>query len=362
VRGTNKSRFPPLNERESVGLDLGVDFGSAIPREKIELENIKGWKLAVDAYNTLYQFLAIIRGADGGHLKDNQGRVTSHISGLFYRNINLMELGMKLVFVFDGKPPELKSEEIERRSAQRRQANDKYLRALQEGDMVQARKFAEASTVLRRDMVGDAKNLLDAMGVPWVDAPSEGEAQAAVMATEGTVNAVASQDHDSLIFGSPVLVRNVTISGKRKLPSKGIFINVQPERITLSTVLSQLDISREQLVDFAILLGTDFNPDGFEGIGPVKAIRFLKNYGKLEAIPDIRNKVGSVDYQGIRDLYLNAPAVKGIKPEWRPLDREKLLSFLVDEHAFSRERVESAIARVQKTSVPQTESLEKWFG
>jgi len=341
---------------------LGVDLGSAIPREKIELQNISGWTLAVDAYNTLYQFLAIIRGADGSHLKDNRGRVTSHISGLFYRNVNLMELGIKLVFVFDGKPPELKAEEIERRSAQRRQAKDQYLKALQVGDMVQARKFAEASTVLRRDMVADAKSLLDAMGVPWVDAPSEGEAQAAVMAAEGTVNAVASQDHDSLIFGAPVLVRNVTISGRRRLPSKGIVINVQPERITLSTVLSQLGISREQLVDFAILLGTDFNPDGFEGIGPVRAMGFLKKYGKLENIPDLRDKIAAINYRGIRDLYLNAPATKGTRPTWRPVDRQKLVSFLVDEHSFSQDRVESALARIQeKTDAPQ-ESLEKWFG
>src|SRR5271157_992173 len=270
---------------------MGVDFGDSIPREKIQLEDISGWSLAVDGYNTLYQFLAIIRGMDGGHLKDSQGRVTSHISGLFYRNVNLLELGMKLVYVFDGKPPELKNEEIERRSAQRREAKDQYLRALQAGDMVQARKFAEASTVLRRDMVADAKQLLEAMGIPWVDAPSEGEAQASVMAAEGTVKAVASQDHDSLMFGAPILVRNVTISGRRKLPSKGIFINVQPERISLSSVLAELGLTREQLVDFAILLGTDFNPGGFDGVGPATALKYLKKYGRLEEIKELKDKL-----------------------------------------------------------------------
>lgn len=341
---------------------MGVDLGDSIPREKIELEDISGWKLAVDAYNTLYQFLAIIRGSSGEHLKDSRGRVTSHISGLFYRCINLMELGVRLVFVFDGKPPELKAEEIERRSAQRREAHDRYLKALQTGDMLQARKFAEASTVLRRDMVEDAKLLLDAMGIPWVDAPSEGEAQASVMATEGTVNAVASQDHDSLIFGAPVLVRNVTISGKRKLPSKGIFINVQPERITLSTLLSSLGLTREQLVDFAILLGTDFNPDGFEGVGPAKALKFLTKYHRLEEIPELRTQLDATNYAGIRDLYLHAPATKGIRPAWRDLDRSRVLSLLVDEHSFSKERVESAIARLQNARVQQTETLEKWFG
>jgi len=341
---------------------MGVDLGDSIPREKIQLEDISGSTLAVDAYNTLYQFLAIIRGSNGEHLKDSQGRVTSHISGLFYRNINLMELGIKLVFVFDGKPPELKNEEIRRRTAQRSQAHDQYLKALQTGDVQQARKYAEASTVLRRDMVADAKRLLDAMGIPWVDAPSEGEAQASVMAAEGTVNAVASQDHDSLIFGAPVLVRNVTISGRRKLPSKGIFINVQPERITLSTVLSTLGLSREQLVDFAILLGTDFNPDGFEGIGPTRALKFLTKYQRLEDIPELKPKLEGVNYAAIRDLYLNAPATKGIRPVWRDVDRDQLVSFLVGEHSFSRERVDAAIARISNARPAQTETLEKWFG
>jgi len=341
---------------------MGIDFGDSIPREKIQLEDIAGWTLAVDGYNTLYQFLAIIRGMDGGHLKDSQGRVTSHISGLFYRNVNLLELGMKLVYVFDGKPPELKNEEIRRRSEQRREAKDQYLRALQSGDMVQARKFAEASTVLRKDMVADAKSLLDAMGIPWVDAPSEGEAQASTMAMEGTVKAVASQDHDSIVFGAPVLVRNVTISGKRRLPSKGITINVVPERITLSSVLAPTGLTREQLVDFAILLGTDFNPEGFEGVGPATALKYLKKYGSLEEIRELKDDLQTVDFKEIRSLYLNAPSTKGVKPEWRQMDRERILSFLVGEHSFSRERVEAAIARVQTTRAAQSETLEKWFG
>jgi len=340
---------------------MGVDFGDSIPREKIQLEDIAGWKLAVDGYNTLYQFLAIIRGMDGGHLKDSQGRVTSHISGLFYRNINLLELGMKLVYVFDGKPPELKMEEIRRRSEQRREAKDQYLRALQSGDMIQARKYAEASTVLRRDMVADAKELLDAMGIPWVDAPSEGEAQASTMAIEGTVNAVASQDHDSLVFGAPILIRNVTISGKRRLPGKGIMINVVPERIQLSSVLTSTGLSREQLVDFAILLGTDFNPDGFEGVGPATALKYLKKYGRLEEIKELRESLQSVNYREIRNLYLDPPVVKGVQPEWKTMDREKIVSFLVGEHSFSRERVDSAMARVRSSKPVQSETLEKWF-
>ena len=273
-----------------------------------------------------------------------------------------MELGIKLVYVFDGKPPDLKAEEIERRSAQRREAKDQYLKALQAGEMTQARKYAEASTVLRRDMVADAKQLLDAMGLPWVDAPSEGEAQASVMAAEGTEKAVASQDHDSLIFGSPLLVRNVTISGKRRLPSKGIVINVQPERLALSSVLSSTGLTREQLVDFAILLGTDFNPDGFEGVGPATALKYLKKYGRLEEIKELSGPLEAVDYRAIRSEYQNAPTTKGVSPEWVPKDSEREISLLLADHTFSRDRVEAALARIQKTKGAQSETLEKWFG
>lgn len=341
---------------------MGLDLGNIVTREKVELEQLSGWKLAVDAYNTLYQFLAIIRGASGEHLKDSRGRVTSHLSGLFYRSINLMELGMKLVYVFDGKPPDLKSVEIERRTTQRREAGVQYARAMQAGDIISARKFAEASTSLRRDMVQEAKLLLDAMGIPWIDAPSEGEAQAAMLAAEGTVKAAASQDHDSLIFGAPILVRNVTISGKRKLPSKGIFINVQPERINLSNVMRELDITREQLVDLAILIGTDFNPDGFEGIGPARALKMIRSYGRLEGITEMKEKISKVDYPAIRKLFLEPPVTKGLTPVWKPFEKDQILSFLVDEHSFSTDRVRSAIERLEKVESNQTESLERWFG
>lgn len=341
---------------------MGVDLGDIVPREKIELENLTGWKLAIDAYNALYQFLAIIRGANGEHLRDSKGRVTSHLSGLFYRNVNLMELGIKLVYVFDGKPPELKAMEIERRSAQRRQASELYLKALQEGDIIAARRYAEASTSLREEMVIEAKKLLDAMGIPWVDAPSEGEAQAAVMAAEGLVNAVGSQDHDSLIFGAPILIRNVTISGRRKLPSKDIFVEVQPEKIVLSNVLRELGISREQLVDLAILIGTDFNPDGFEGIGPVRALKLIKKYGSLEKIEELKDDISGIDYDSIRKIFLEPPARRGLRVEWRDPDRDKIISFLVGEHSFSLERVQSAIDRLQSSLASRSETLERWFG
>jgi flap endonuclease-1 len=341
---------------------MGVDFGDVIPRKKIELAALSNMKLAVDAYNALYQFLAIIRGVGGEHLHDSQGRVTSHLSGLFYRSINLLELNIKLVYVFDGKPPELKMEEIERRKKARDEAGRQYAVAVAAGDMESARKYAEASTLLRKDMVRDSKMLLDAMGIPWVDAPSEGEAQAAVMAAEGTVDAVASQDHDSLLFGAPLLARNVTISGRRRLPSKNIMIEIEPETISLSETLKELQMNREQLIDLGILVGTDFNPDGFKGIGPARALKFLKTYGSLEKIPSIQEELARVDYPAIRNLFLSPPSIPSVKPAWKEYDAEAVKSFLVDEHSFSAERVEAASKRIIGLERSKSETLEKWFG
>jgi flap endonuclease-1 len=341
---------------------LGVNLGDVIPRRKVALESLSNKKIAIDAYNTLYQFLAIIRGVGGEHLKDSKGRVTSHLSGLFYRNVNLLELGMKLVYVFDGAPPELKAVEIDRRRKQRDEAKRQYAVAIDAGDLVSARKYAEASTSLRQDMVVESKQLLDAMGIPWVDAPSEGEAQAAVMAMEGTVDAVGSQDHDSLLFGAPLLARNITISGRRRLPSKNITIEVEPETISLQETLKALELTREQLIDFGILMGTDFNPDGFKGIGPVRGLKLLKTYHSIDKIEPLREEVAKIDYQAIRNLFLHPPAKKGITPSWGELKPDALRAYLVDEHSFSAERVDSAIKRIAGKESSKTETLEKWFG
>ncbi len=273
-----------------------------------------------------------------------------------------MELNIKLVYVFDGAPPELKAAEIGRRRKQREDAQRQYVAAMEAGDMTSARKYAEASTSLRQDMVVESKQLLNAMGIPWVDAPSEGEAQATVMATEGTVDAVGSQDHDSLLFGAPLLVRNITISGRRRLPSKNVFIEVEPETISLKETLEALEMTREQLIDFGILMGTDFNPDGFKGIGPARGLKFLKTYGSIDKIEPIKEELAKIDYEAIRRLFLHPPAQVGVKPVWRDFDAEAVKAFLVDEHSFSADRVDAAVKRIAGLETSKSETLEKWFG
>ncbi|MFQ6011190.1 MAG: flap endonuclease-1, partial [Nitrososphaerales archaeon] len=321
---------------------------------------LSGKTIAIDAYNTLYQFLAVIRGAAGEPLKDRHGRVTSHLSGLFYRSVNLMEKGIDLIYVFDGRPPELKSQEISKRRMIKERAQHNYEAALGRGNLVEAKKFAQATSRLSQDMIQDSKQLLDMMGIPWVQAPSEGEAQAAHMASKGQVFMAASQDHDALLFGAPNLLRNLTITGKRKLPNKNIYVNVDTERINLNQALSNLGLTREQLVDLGILLGTDFNPDGFDRIGPITALKLMKKYGSFDSIPDLQKD--RINVEEIRDIFLKPQVFDVETPKQGHLMETSLTDFLCKERGFSQERVESVINKFRIQSSTRSENLEKWFG
>ena len=184
------------------------------------------------------------------------------------------------------------------------------------------KKFASATAYLEDEMIQDAKRLLDLMGIPWVQAPSEGEATAAYLTTTGSVDYAASQDYDSLLFGATRLVRNVTISGKRKLPNRNVRVDVIPETVNLSEVLSLNEITREQLIDIGILLGTDFNPDGFAGIGPATALKLIKRYSRIEDIPQLKGKI-SFNPDEIREIFLHPKvSTKEVTLQMRPPDRE----------------------------------------
>lgn len=262
---------------------MGTDIGELLKKRQVEISELSHKIVAIDAYNTLYQFLSIIRQRDGTPLKDSKGNITSHLSGILYRMTSLMEEGIKPVFVFDGKPSHLKDRTIEKRTADRENAKIKWEEAKEKGLAEEAYMYAQASSKVTRKIADDSRKLLLAMGIPWVDAPSEGEAQAAHMVTTGNANYVASQDYDSLLFGAPAVVRNLTITGKRKLPKKNIFVDVKPEIMTLEENLTELGIDRSQLLDIALCVGTDYNA-GLEKIGPKKALKLVKEYSSIEKV------------------------------------------------------------------------------
>ncbi len=345
---------------------MGVDLRELVAPVKVELElsDLSRKALALDAYNMLYQFLATIRQRDGTPLMDAYGRVTSHLNGLFYRTINFLEHGIKPAYVFDGKPPELKAREVAKRMRVRAEAEKKYRAALERGDLEEARVYAQQTGRLTSDMVEDSKKLLEYMGVPWVQAPSEGEAQAAYMASRGSVWASGSQDYDSLLFGAPRLVRNLAITGRRKLPRKNVYIEVKPELIELNRLLKHYGLTREQLVVIGILLGTDYAPEGVHGVGIKRALRLVKEVDEPLRVFELVKWENDVPPDKIFEIFMHPQVTDNYKLEWRPPDREKVFKLLVDEHNFSPERVNNALERLEKaynTYFKQT-SLESWFG
>jgi flap endonuclease-1 len=344
---------------------MGVQLKELVApvRVELELENLSGRVVALDAYNALYQFLATIRQPDGTPLMDAMGRVTSHLNGLFYRTINLLEKGIKPVYVFDGKPPELKAAELERRMKVREEAERKYVEALEKGELEEARLYAQQASRLSTPMVEDAKKLLDAIGVPWVQAPAEGEAQAAYIVARGDAWAAASQDYDSLLYGAPRLVRNLTITGRRKLPRREEYVEVKPELIELDKLLKYYGITRRQLVYIGLLLGTDYNPGGVKGVGPKKALKLVKELPNLEALARAVEWSFPAKPEDIAKLFLEPEVISDYRLEWRQPDRDGAIGFLCDEHQFSRERVETALERLEKAyeSLFKQSTLESWF-
>jgi flap endonuclease-1 len=347
------------------GKVLGVNLRGLVPIEIVKLEDLSGKTLAVDAFNALYQFLAIIRQPDGTPLKDTTGKVTSHLSGLFYRTSNLIEMGIKPVYVFDGVPPMLKRAEIERRRQVKVEAAVHYEKAIARGDLPKARMLAQATTSMKDYMKDDARRLLDLLGLPWVQAPSEGEAQAAHLTKRGDADYCASQDYDSLLFGASKLLRNVTISGRRKLPSKNIYVDVVPELVQLDKVLRECGITHEQFIDVGILIGTDFNPDGIKGLGPKTALKLIKQHGTLEnALSHVKNAKLPYPSDSIREIFLHPNVTNYYTLNWKEPDVEGIVNFLVREKDFSEDRVRKSLEKMQQGASKQKgkTTLEKWFG
>ena len=340
---------------------MGLNLKDLIVKEKTTLEAFSTRVIAIDAYNAIYQFLASIRGPDGLQLMDSQGRVTSHLSGLLYRNVNFLSLGIKPVYVFDGKAPSLKAAEIQRRKQIKKDATIKYEKAIAEGNLEDARKFAQQTTSMRDGMVKESKKLLECFGIPYIDAQSEGEATAAHLTNTGQAYASASQDYDSILCGAKRLVRNFTSSGRRRIPNSNTYIDVVPEVIQTQKVLDALGLTREKLIDVGILIGTDFNPNGFERIGPKTAIKMIRKHSRLEDVPQIQEQLQRIDFQQIREIFLNPKVTDVEEITFEKVDYEAITDYLVKERSFSNDRVNSTLNRLKRALEKKSQNLEQWF-
>jgi flap endonuclease-1 len=327
---------------------MGVALTPLIVKDTPALESLAGRRLAVDGNGELYQFLALIRQRDGTPLQMADGRITSHLVGLFYRTTRLIaEYGLELVFVFDGQPPALKLAEITRRREIRARYEREAAASRAAGDAARAYSKSTMTSRLTREMVADAKQLLEALGVPVIQAPGEAEAQAAHIAARGDVWAAASKDYDTLLFGTPRLLRFLTLTGREFLPSKGAFRPITPELIDAAALLQHHQITRDQLIDLAILIGTDFN-DGIKGIGPAKALKLLRTHGSLDQMPDdIRSQVPT--YEAIREIYRTPDVTSDYTISFREPNDDQVVEFLTSRE-FSRDRVVAALDRMKRKS------------
>jgi len=341
---------------------VGVQrLGELMIKKAVSMEELSGRTLAIDALNYLYAFLSVVRQPDGTPLMDRRMRVTSHLSGVFYRTVNLLESNIQPIFVFDGEPPILKKETIKERKETREEAKEKWQEALTLGDLTVARKYAQLSSSLSDEMIQESKALMECMGVPWIQAPSEGEAQAAYMAKKGDAWSTGSQDYDSILFSSPTLVRNIVISGRRKLPGKNVYVKIEPELVDAAQSFKNLGVTREQLIEVAILLGTDFNP-GVKGVGPKTALKLVREYGSADRALKEKGIFMEVPIDEVRSLFLNPKITEKYEVKPKRLNKEKIIHLLVDEHDFSLERVQAALKRIDEvTKAPKPAGLDQWL-
>lgn len=335
---------------------MGLQIGDLVSRKEVSFSELKGKTIAIDAFNAIYQFLSSVRQPDGTPLMDSSGNVTSHLSGLFYRNIALLSEGMNLIYVFDGEYHILKGKTHELRNAAKKAMAQKYEDAVEEEDLEGMGKYAKSLGKLDEKMIAESKELLEAMGVAVVQAPGEGEMQAAELVKSGQAYAVGSQDYDALVVGANKLIQNLTLARKRKTVNG--FIYIAPEMIEFDHVINQLGITWDQLICLAILVGTDFNPGGVKGLGPKKSLAIVKQFVyPVKIFENVIERHGDIGFNW-REIFeiFKKPNVSKHKVTFPKFNPDKIKEILVTRHEFSAERVENQISKLKQVKAKKSQS------
>ncbi|KAF2195310.1 flap endonuclease 1 [Zopfia rhizophila CBS 207.26] len=326
-----------------------------------EIKNQFGRKVAIDASMSIYSFLIAVR-SDGQQLMSDTGETTSHLMGMFYRSLRMVDNGIKPLFVFDGAPPKLKSGELAKRFQRKSEAQAAHEEAKETGTAEDVEKFSRRTVRVTKEHNAECQRLLTLMGIPYIIAPTEAEAQCAVLARAGKVYGAASEDMDTLTFNSPVLLRHLTFSEQRKEPI---------QEIHLDKVLEGLAMEREQFIDLCILLGCDYL-DPIKGIGPSTALKLIREHKNLEGVVEyMKNSTKYTipddwPYADARQLFLEPDVRSADDPEcdfkWEAPDVEGLVQYLVEEKHFSEDRVRNGAAKLQKNlKSAQQSRLEGFF-
>ena len=338
---------------------MGVDISGIVERTEINIDSLAGKRIAVDAYNAIYQFVSAIRQQDGRPLSDADGRPTSHLIGILHRNSRLLQAGIRPAYVFDGAPNRLKFATLEKRKQAKVRAEEKYREAIEKKDMERAYSLAMQTTRLSEEVIVESMRMLSLMGIPFLTAPEDGEAQASFMARKGEVWAIASQDFDTLLFGAPRTVRNLTMSSRRRIPGKGGYSQVKIELVDLDYNLRKLHLTREQMVDLAILIGTDFN-EGINGVGPKKALKIILEKGCVENT-QYAGTQGVENLDTVRKIFMEPALTEDYSLQWNRPDTDGIIEFLCNEHDFDRANVMQTVEPLKMIDADRQQSLDRWM-
>jgi len=323
---------------------LIADVAPAAIKEN-EIKNYFGRKVAIDASMSLYQFLIAVRQEGGAALTNESGETTSHLMGMFYRTIRMVDNGIKPVYVFDGKPPQMKAGELEKRKEKRDVAQAALDKAKEEGDMEEVDKQNRRLVKVTKDHVNDVKVLLKHMGIPYVDAPCEAEAQCAELVKSGKVYAAGTEDMDALTFGTNILLRHLTFSEARKMPIKEFHV---------ASVYEGFELDHDQFVDLCILLGCDY-VDKIRGIGPKKAIELIKKHKSIEVILENIDKTKYPPpenwmFTEARRLFKTPDVTPAAECDlkWEKPDEEGLVAYMCGEKGFGEDRIRNGCKKLMK--------------
>ncbi|GAA5872259.1 hypothetical protein JCM16303_001032 [Sporobolomyces ruberrimus] len=341
------------------GLTALISDQAPSSMKQVDIKSLFGRKIAIDASMSIYQFLIAVRQQDGQQLMNEAGETTSHLMGLFYRTLRMVENDLKPCYVFDGKPPQLKSNVLKKRFSNRQEAKEDEVEAKETGTTEDVDKLSRRQVKVTKEHNDECKKLLTLMGIPWVEAPSEAEAQCAELCRGGLVYGAGSEDMDTLTFNSPILLRHLTFSEARKMP-----IDV----IDLKDVLAGLELTMDKFIDMCMLCGCDYL-EPIKGVGAKTALKLVKEYDTMDEILAHLSKGKNPPpedwpYEEAKQLFMK-PSVKPateIELKWEAPDVEGLVDFLVRDKGFSEDRVRKGADKLKaRLSSKQQGRLDGFF-
>ncbi len=322
-----------------------ADLRTLAAIESVELASIAGSTIAIDAHNWLYRYLTtVVRFTNSDAYTTADGTELPNLVGIIQGLPRLLEIDVTPIFVFDGTPSQLKADEIAARRAQRADREEQLQEARETGDPAEIARLESQTQRLTDPILKTSRELLSTLDIPTVDAPAEGEAQAAYMAQQPEVDAVGSEDYDALLFGAPVTYRDLTSDGPI-------------ERMELQTTLTQHGISREQLIDIGLLCGTDFN-EGVHGFGPKTALTAIKEHGSLDAVL-LERSATIPQADRLRSLFLDPPVTDEytISDTIEP-DIAGARSLVIEEYGIAPEEITRGLDRIEAAT--RQAGLDRW--